>query len=124
MKDRKARIAALAAKAGRSKKQKTETEEKQLNFRNYTPSNKALEENVLEKALQEARDAPDNPKKDVLQTALHDAQDSGVVAAPTQKINADLKRRIQPQLDKLEKRTQRAIVEMLRERLEKEVDID
>jgi cwf18 pre-mRNA splicing factor len=36
------------------------------------------------------------------------------------KINADLKRKIQPQLDKLLHRTQKAIVALLKERLEKE----
>ena len=41
------------------------------------------------------------------------------IAAP-KKINWDLKRDIQDKLKKLEKRTQKAIVEMLKERLEKE----
>ena len=41
------------------------------------------------------------------------------IATP-KKINWDLKRDIQDKLKKLEKRTQKAIVEMLKERLEKE----
>ena len=35
-------------------------------------------------------------------------------------MNGDLKRDVQHRLDRLEKRTQRAIVELLRERLERE----
>lgn len=41
-------------------------------------------------------------------------------SASTKKVNWDLKRDIQHKMDKLEKRTQRAIVQLLRERLEKE----
>lgn len=43
-----------------------------------------------------------------------------VPSASTKKVNWDLKRDIQHKMDKLEKRTQRAIVQLLRERLEKE----
>ena len=38
------------------------------------------------------------------------------------KINWDLKRDIQPKLDKLERRTQKLIVQLLKERLAKEAD--
>ena len=39
-----------------------------------------------------------------------------------QKVNADLKRDIKGKLDRLERRTQRALVELLKERLEKEAE--
>jgi coiled-coil domain-containing protein 12 len=45
---------------------------------------------------------------------------SKVTPISTKKVNWDLKRDIQQKMDKLERRTQRAIVELLRERLEKE----
>jgi coiled-coil domain-containing protein 12 len=38
------------------------------------------------------------------------------------KVNWDLKRDIQGKLDRLERRTQRSLVELLRERLEKEAE--
>jgi coiled-coil domain-containing protein 12 len=44
----------------------------------------------------------------------------GITAVATKKVNWDLKRDVQHRLDRLEKRTQRAIVELLRERLERE----
>jgi hypothetical protein len=43
-----------------------------------------------------------------------------ITAVATKKVNWDLKRDVQHRLDRLEKRTQRAIVELLRERLERE----
>lgn len=43
-----------------------------------------------------------------------------VTPSTTKKVNWDLKRDIQQKMEKLEKRTQRAIVQLLRERLEKE----
>ena len=43
-----------------------------------------------------------------------------ITAVATKKVNWDLKRDVQLRLDRLEKRTQRAIVELLRERLERE----
>jgi coiled-coil domain-containing protein 12 len=39
------------------------------------------------------------------------------------KVNWDLKKQIQPKLDRLERRTQRAIVDLLRERLEREAKV-
>ena len=43
-----------------------------------------------------------------------------VTPVATRKVNWDLKRDVQRKIDKLERRTQRAIVELLRERLERE----
>ena len=58
------------------------------------------------------------------EAAGHNVGESGtwskVTPISTKKVNWDLKRDIQQKMDKLERRTQRAIVELLRERLEKE----
>ena len=180
MSDRKARLAALAAKAGRSKNtaepeekpdgddQPTMEESQQhkpkpsLKFRNYTPADVSLEEmatdstsrpgegankrprirneeeedeettsastapvasdnkSALERALEKAR-AEMTPESQVSQAVT---SSSSVLAAPmgkhNKKINWDLKRGIQSKLDKLEKRTQKAIVALLKERLEKD----
>ena len=181
MSDRKARLAALAAKAGRSKNtaepeekpdgddQPTIMEESQqqkpkpsLKFRNYTPADVSLEEmatdstsrpgevankrprirneeeedeettsastapvasdnkSALERALEKAR-AEMTPESQVSQAVT---SSSSVLAAPmgkhNKKINWDLKRGIQSKLDKLEKRTQKAIVSLLKERLEQD----
>jgi len=68
------------------------------------------EKSPLELALEAAKAEISLPRNE---------QDLLIMAAP-KKINWDLKRNIQPKLDKLEKRTQRAIVELLRQRLEHE----
>lgn len=66
---------------------------------------------VLEKALQSAR-------RELLSSkAINEAE---ICALAPKKVNWDLKRDVQPKLDKLERRTQRAIVELLHQRLERE----
>lgn len=175
--DRKARLAALAARAGRAKAtnpeedniEQLQTEEnddassqqkKTISFRNYAPTNKSLEHqsssdqdgNEEERQRQqqqhpankrpritddeEAADTVTAPptSQSMLQDALREAQKEGpspvdgvvtaagassttVVAVP-KKINWDLKRDIAPKLAKLERRTQKVIVEMLKQRLE------
>ena len=166
MEDRKARLKALAARAGRgTPKTTTETNDDQtpsqqqqqrrtLNFRNYAPADDRLvhgddddDANTDNQKTQEpvrkrsklanansggsAAAAGENQKeeKTALEKALEEAKaeipthsrtGEDLVAMAPKKINWDLKRDIQPKLKKLEKRTQRAIVEMLRERIEKE----
>jgi coiled-coil domain-containing protein 12 len=175
MEDRKARLAALAAKAGRAASQKETLDlpandddpsysKRNIHFRNYIPSDpklltdikpssaeddelmesstkrsrtsgstdppvKAKEKSVLEAALEKARaeissTAALESRRDGSQ-APHERSaptTSADLVLPTQKkkVNDDLKRNIQPQLDRLQKRTQKAIVALLRERLEKE----
>jgi coiled-coil domain-containing protein 12 len=52
------------------------------------------------------------------------AADGDVSKMGPKKMNADLKRDIQEKMDKLERRTQRAIVSLLKERLEREASQD
>lgn len=54
--------------------------------------------------------------EDVLKAELQNLQSEEVNIAP-KKINWDLKKHIEPKLEKLKKRTQKAIVEILREKL-------
>lgn len=145
MGDRKARLAALAAKAGRAKKPDeagpSESDEGiqsekslSVSFRNYVPSDKALEaENVPEEEPETKRQKVEEPvsSTSALQDALKEAKQEVLtsngneasiperVAAP-KKINSDLKRDIQDKVGRLERQTQKAIVEMLKARLERE----
>lgn len=118
--DRKARLAALKARAGR--KPEEENAAPSVAFRNYTPADPALESSTEEPAPKKLKSA--------LQEALEKAQSEATMvqqdptALAPKKINWDLKRDIQGKMDKLEKRTQKAIVELLRERLEQEADLD
>jgi coiled-coil domain-containing protein 12 len=128
MTDRKDRLAALSAKAGRSKQHESSNESNEaskLSFRNYTPTDASL--------VQSSQDAelPSPAKKKLkIEEALKQAQDEVKKEFSTtpdavgvaKKINWDLKRDIELQIDKLERRTQRAMVMLLKEKLTKEAD--
>jgi coiled-coil domain-containing protein 12 len=157
MGDRKARLAALATKAGRSKPIVQEEEaidddqdykgigeveetKKAISFRNYAPNDNSLEHqdeeegsdesaskrprlgeeekpsSTLEEALQQA-------KQEIFTNKQHPLENTTIVdvkSTAPKKINWDLKRDIRDKLAKLERRTQKAIVELLKERLEHE----
>jgi coiled-coil domain-containing protein 12 len=157
MSDRKARLAALAAKAGRAKEAPSVEDEnanttadsaeattttQTVKFRNYTPAHGRINE---QKALQDEeepsskRSKQEDPAPSALEQALAKAKAEASVSATgasrstnalqqtgnlgvvaPKKANWDLKRDIQPKLDKLEKRTQKAIVQLLKERLQQE----
>ena len=157
MADRKARLAALAAKAGRREEpvdnnnggndQEVEDKSKQptIKFRNYIPKDASLDaqppiDDDSNKQTSKRQKTGTEQSKDTSKSALEIAlaktsresreaagQNVGapggwstVTPVSTKKVNWDLKRDIQHKMDKLERRTQRAIVELLRERLEKE----
>lgn len=174
--DRKQRLKALAARAGRSKEPTNDddgtTEDKSgtgsagrqpnISFRNYAPTDKSLSsrqeqsdgkdgDSVHPSASKRQRtqdvdtaqsssslekNTPVSSSK-ALQNALADAKRDPIVSATSasaadpnstasvatmapKKINWDLKRDISEKLAKLEKRTQKAIVRILKERLELE----
>jgi len=154
MADRKARLAALAAKAGRSTEQQPnnnsddgndqqviDTTKPTIQFRNYVPKDQSLDASTTQidddsKPLsKKQKTSTEETSKSALEIALaktsRESREaagqnvgsggwSSVLPVTTKKVNWDLKRDIQSKMDKLERRTQRAIVDLLRERLEKE----
>jgi coiled-coil domain-containing protein 12 len=154
MTDRKARLAALAAKAGRAKEtpavedentaaDSSEVSDKAtttptVTFRNYTPVHGSLnEKNAQDEEPSSKRARQEEPAVSALEQALAKAKAEAAVSATgtstsalqqtgnlgvvaPKKANWDLKRDIKPKLDKLEKRTQKAIVQLLKERLQQE----
>ena len=142
MADRKARLAALAAKAGRSKHSVEDASQEEENgvqeetftvsFRNYAPSNEFLTEQSKDDDDEPEAKRTKTEEKSALQQAVEQAQKEAALTVEQgdvtrmgpKKINADLKRDIQDKLDKLERRTQRAIVSLLKERLEREAADD
>ena len=190
MSDRQARLAALAAKAGRIPQQQPADQGNEhnennidegnssdggdddvpskptptptLSFRNYVPKDASLDapadDNITNKrqktstnsiaAVSSTTTSTNTPPKSALEIALANTDREARMAAgqtvaatttndvgggggwstvvtpsaSTKKVNWDLKRDIQHKMDKLEKRTQRAIVQLLRERLEKEAE--
>ncbi len=79
-------------------------EEEEMDESHSTPS---LEEALL------------NARRELL-SSKQNLKAAEISSLAPRKVNWDLKRNIQPKLDKLERRTQRAIVELLHQRLERE----
>jgi len=162
--DRYARLAALAVKAGRSQPPidagggendeaaagESATSKPTLSFRNYVPKDASLDgkssgaaaplddDDGIEKfptGKRRRRSDQQQSKKSALELALartsRESREAAgqnvgaggwgsVTPVATRKVNWDLKRDIQYKMEKLERRTQRAIVGLLRERLERE----
>ena len=161
--DRKSRLEALAAKAGRNvptaaastDDDPSSSESKPtIWFRNYVPkdanlsaSSPSYDSDKQGLASSSSQQPPaskrikanpgENPPKSAIELALAKTSQESRQAAgqgnitsgsgwstithvSSKKINCDLKRDIAHKMEKLERRTQKAIVELLRERLERE----
>ena len=155
MTDRKARLAALAAKAGRNqkpsqssssldsdkpneierKRRRVEDDDKQLSV-GTTEIETNQETEVL--GSTDLKDS-ENKNNDALEKALREAEERearerairqqkepstglGLVDLAPKKVNWDLRRDCAKKLEKLERRTQIAIVKILKDRLEKEAE--
>ena len=131
-------MAAIDESEETNRDENDEETKKAISFRNYAPSDNKLEEsndNEDTPAAKKQR-VDENRQSSALQQAMREAQSDAVAAGSTssiqangdlemssmapKKINWDLKRDIRDKLAKLEKRTQKAIVELLKERLEHE----
>lgn len=144
MATRQQRLAALAAKAGKNKvsaysnekntkkadgnEEASKVVSRKVIFRNYTPADSELEERGEPSAKRRRPSGDKKNMSEVLERALKEAQvelsskgrfssgqEMGIVDP-----NAAIKRDIQPQLDKLKKRTRKAVLELLKARLEQE----
>jgi coiled-coil domain-containing protein 12 len=131
MEERRARIAALRAKAGRTSQDANEDDNDTENTKHPPVLRVLTLINSLETPpTKKQKDGRVEKKESVLLLALREAQAEASSTSKTaltdldglapKKLNADLKREIQPKLQKLEKRTQKVIVSLLRERLERE----
>eukprot|EP00053_Salpingoeca_punica_P014356 m.130423 g.130423 ORF g.130423 m.130423 type:complete len:164 (+) comp16433_c0_seq4:93-584(+) len=97
-------------------------EEPVLKFRNYKPTSLSEEEYVTVAPAEVpdvAKIAQERIESDVLESVVNKANPLDVDNLAPRKIDWDLKRDCAKKLQRLEKRTQRAIAEMIRERLQK-----
>lgn len=108
---------------------------KKPKFRNYQPFDKklastnaapsssvtvgAVEENKKKFEKAEIEDSGTTKKRSLLEEELEKINSDEINLVP-KKINADLKQQIAPKLEKLKRRTQKAIVDILREKLSME----
>ena len=119
---RKERLAELRAK--HSKGAKTESKDESLAlpkpvFRSYQPNDDNLKESKMGRP---DLVRPEDFVKDQLEAAKAEqlAAEIDVTTLAPRKPDWDLKRDVNPMLERLERRTQRAIAEIIRERLEAE----
>jgi len=124
-------------------------ETKTINFRNYAPKDASLDASIEEPSSKRMKQGDDNEEqvvkeeKSELEKALLQAKvDAAVatqdtnnasgsqgpiainIAAAPKKVNWDLKRDIAKKMNRLERRTQKSIVELLRVRLELEAEAE
>ncbi|TRY68345.1 hypothetical protein TCAL_01408 [Tigriopus californicus] len=123
---RKAKLAELRAKKAKTGQSHASQSETSLNqelpkpvFRSYKPNDEGMFEGVLPEA--EPAEVTDKVREELDREheAIQIDKLDFVNLAP-RKIDWDLKRDIAPKLEKLERRTQRAIAELIRERLQEE----
>ncbi|KAK3267957.1 hypothetical protein CYMTET_19724 [Cymbomonas tetramitiformis] len=88
-------------------------EERTLKFRNYLPKDDSLQEAKIEAAKPEEFEEPNIEPSAGLDDAI-DGEEAIMSVAP-KKANWDLRRDVAKKLEKLERRTQRAMVELMQE---------
>lgn len=123
--DRKTRLKALRKKrdqkaSGEPQDDSSEPAEKKqiLKFRNYTPRTDNLKEHKLE-AIEVPSEILEKQTKEVEEIVAEAGAQEQLNIAP-KKANWDLKRNVEKKMEKLNRRTQRSIVEIIRTRIENE----
>mgnify|MGYP002223859300 CR=1 FL=1 len=114
--------AAVEAHPATDANESEEVAEKKLKFRNYQPYDTSLKKLVKETEVKEnssvnlATPLDGRVETDVIKLELQKFQDEELNIMP-KKPNWDLKVQVEGKLEKLKNRTQKAIVEILREKL-------
>ena len=101
-----------------------ESKEKKIKFRNYQPYDNTLKKLIVQEELKENTAAPEDnvhipvvpSETDIIKLELQKFNDDELNIMP-KKPNWDLKVQVEGKLQKLKNRTQKAIVEILREKL-------
>jgi len=124
---RKERLASLKRKAeGNPTEAETEAAAAVLpkpSFRSYNPNDDSLKELKISQGLPQT---VEEQVKDEVKSGQHEelVEEIDLANLAPRKIDWDLKRNIQKKVDKLEKRTQRAIAELIRDRIKSTVEED
>jgi coiled-coil domain-containing protein 12 len=91
----------------------------ELKFRNYNPIDKKLRVHRMKKVARQDQTWLMGELKEVLACAVKNVDDESLTVAP-KKANWDLKRDLKPRLEILQKKTERAVLEMIREKAEQQ----
>jgi coiled-coil domain-containing protein 12 len=123
---RQAKLKALREKKSDQKGGTEEGKKPKLKFRSYNPQTEELKEKKLPKGRPENVEPQIQEQLEAAKST--DLGDINLANLAPKKVDWDLKRDIAKKLDKLERRTQRAVVELICERLqgeeEKEGDLE
>ncbi|XP_066921207.1 coiled-coil domain-containing protein 12-like isoform X2 [Clytia hemisphaerica] len=99
-----------------------EPPKKILKFRNYAPKDEQLKEKKVEKV--KPIDAAEGLSEHLEKAKdVKDIEEVNIATLAPRKPDWDLKRDVAKKLDKLEKRTQKAIIELIRDRLKGEENL-
>ncbi|CBY21471.1 unnamed protein product [Oikopleura dioica] len=115
----------MAMRAKRKGGAEDSTEEPALKLRNYKP----LDENIVRDEIEPADVAYVDEHVEELEMEAsapvpgEDTNELDLIQLAPKKPDWDLKRAIQPRLDRLNKKTERAIAELIRERLKGSADL-
>ncbi|KAI7849659.1 mRNA splicing factor [Circinella umbellata] len=118
--NRKERLAAL-------RKRKTESGSDSLQFRSYTPTDEKLKQQAQIVTPDDIGETVESQTKDFTKEALaaaaeQEKEEVDLINLQPKKPNWDLKRDVEKKLERLDRRTQRAILEIIR-KLEGKRDI-
>ncbi|KAL0079623.1 cwf18 pre-mRNA splicing factor-domain-containing protein [Phycomyces blakesleeanus] len=124
---RKERLEALRKrKLGSSVNNRTtEDSEKKLSFRSYTPADEKLKQHVKIATPDDIGETVETETKEITKevlakAAVKEKEEVDLFNLAPKKANWDLKRDVEKKLEKLDRRTQRAVLEILRQRLTEE----
>ncbi|KAG2189401.1 hypothetical protein INT44_004543 [Umbelopsis vinacea] len=120
---RKQRLQALRKRKLQSEaKDQTNGEKTELSFRNYTPTDEELQKNTSIATPDDIKNTVEQETRNITKEALEEAErmhkeEIDLFSLAPKRANWDLKRDVEKKLETLDKRTQRAIAEIIRERL-------
>jgi len=100
-------------------------EKPDLSFRNYQPMDDELQKNVNIATPDDVKNTVELETKNITKEALEEAErmqkeEIDLFSLAPKRANWDLKRDVEKKLERLDKRTQRAIADIIRERLKSE----
>ncbi|KAI8575264.1 hypothetical protein K450DRAFT_262498 [Umbelopsis ramanniana AG] len=120
---RKQRLQALRKRKLQSEaNDQTNGEKPELSFRNYTPTDEELQKNTSIATPDDIQNTVEQETRNITKEALEEAErmhkeEIDLFSLAPKRANWDLKRDVEKKLESLDKRTQRAIAEIIRERL-------
>merc|ERR1712062_385762 len=117
---KKRRERLMAARAKRKGGNEDDKEEPSLKLRNYRPIDEKIHRDEVEHVDEHVENLEEEAKADAPGAETNEL---GLITLAPKRPDWDLKRAIEPRLDRLKKKTERAIAELIRDRLRETNDL-